>query len=130
MLRYTFVIAGLLALTGLSAGGCQSCSSCHDYDPPVAHGGCGGCGSACSCGCDHGGCANGGCGPGAYGNGGCSHCGCDHSNGAYAGPGTAPNGSANGAYATTKAQTGEQASTNGQQPTKQQPAATTDYPAQ
>lgn len=52
MLRYSFVLAGLLSLAGLSAGGCQSCSSGHDYDPPVANCQCGSCGAPCSCGCD------------------------------------------------------------------------------
>src|SRR5437868_15279087 len=67
MLRYTFVLAGLLSLAGFFAGGCHSCSSCHDYDPPVAN-------------CQPGsGCAGGSC------NGACN-CGGDHSNGAYAQP--------------------------------------------
>jgi hypothetical protein len=46
MLRTLCVVLGLLA-SMLSSGGCRSCSSCHDYDPPVAN--CEGC-SCCSCG--------------------------------------------------------------------------------
>jgi len=53
MLRYSVLLIGTLAATTLSFGGCRSCSSCHDYDPPVAD-----CGSAC--GCDRAGSASGG----------------------------------------------------------------------
>ncbi len=80
MLRYTLAVACLLSLTGLSSGGCRSCSSCHDYDPPVANCQCALCGAP----------------------GNCSQCngGCDQqTNGAYAQPGTAPAANANGAYA-------------------------------
>src|SRR3954470_24795002 len=57
MSRFTFILAGLLGFAGLSSGGCRSCSSCHDYDPPVANCQCGSCGAQCgctpSCGCEH-----------------------------------------------------------------------------
>jgi hypothetical protein len=69
MLRHSYVLGALLAVTLMAANGCQSCSSCHDYDPPVAncHFGCGqcGCNSGCSsCGCNDG-CSSCGCGGGA-----------------------------------------------------------------
>ena len=44
MLRHCFLLLGLVSSMMLPAGGCRSCSSCHDYDPPVAD-----CGSACGC---------------------------------------------------------------------------------
>ena len=49
MLRYALIVASLLGLLGLSTGGCRSCSSCHDYDPPVANCGGGDCGASCGC---------------------------------------------------------------------------------
>src|SRR6478672_10523082 len=58
MSRYTFVLAALVSLAGLSSGGCRSCSSCHDYDPPVAN--CA-CGCTAPCGCNGCGCNGGGC---------------------------------------------------------------------
>ncbi|MCI0332336.1 MAG: hypothetical protein L0228_03815 [Planctomycetes bacterium] len=62
MLRTCLLLVGLLA-ANLLAGGCRSCSDCHDYDPPVANCdcnaygthragsacGCGGCGGSCGC---------------------------------------------------------------------------------
>lgn len=54
MPRYWVLMIGLLAATTLSSGGCRSCSSCHDYDPPVAN---------CECnasGCHRAGSASGG----------------------------------------------------------------------
>src|SRR3979409_283959 len=48
MLRRSFVFGALLAITLTAANGCQSCSSCHDYDPPVANCHCGSC-SQCGC---------------------------------------------------------------------------------
>jgi hypothetical protein len=42
MLRHSLLLFGLVAATSLPAGGCRSCSSCHDYSPPVA-----GCCEAC-----------------------------------------------------------------------------------
>lgn len=53
MLRQCFLFLGLLAATTLSAGGCRSCSNCHDYGPPVANCQCG------SCGCHRAGSASG-----------------------------------------------------------------------
>lgn len=45
MPRNCLLIIGLLAASMLPSGGCRSCSSCHDYDPPVAN-----CeGNACGC---------------------------------------------------------------------------------
>jgi hypothetical protein len=48
-------MCGLIAATNLSAGGCRSCSSCHDYAPPVANCQCNACGTSrcgsASCGC-------------------------------------------------------------------------------
>jgi hypothetical protein len=53
MLRRFFLFAGFLAATTLSAGGCRSCSNCHDYGPPVANCHCN------SCGCHRAGSASG-----------------------------------------------------------------------
>jgi hypothetical protein len=80
MLRRSFVFGALFAITLVAANGCQSCSSCHDYDPPVAHCNCGGC-STCGCnsGCSSCGCSSCGCGGGCSScgcNSGCSSCGC------------------------------------------------------
>src|SRR3954451_9999089 len=65
MLRCSFVFAGLLSVAIASAAGCRACSTCHDYDSPVANCQCGTCGSSCGCGSCNGGC-NGAC------NGGCN----------------------------------------------------------
>ena len=73
MLRRSFVFGALLAITLAAANGCQSCSSCHDYDPPVANCHCGGCSQ---CGCNSG-CSSCGCNSGYSScgcNGGCSSC--------------------------------------------------------
>lgn len=74
------VILGI-ALTS-AGGGCRSCSSCHDYDGPVANCnncGCGRTGSVSNCGacspCDNGcpcNCAGGACGPVGGTMGGCN----------------------------------------------------------
>jgi len=45
MLRHCLLLLGLVAATTLSAGGCRSCSTCHDYDPPVANCHCHACGT-------------------------------------------------------------------------------------
>lgn len=58
MLRPSLLFGALLGLTLFAANGCQSCSSCHDYDPPVAN-----------CHCTP--------GPQACSSGGCSSCGCN-----------------------------------------------------
>jgi hypothetical protein len=42
-----------MAATTTYCGGCRSCSSCHDYDPPVANG-------CNACGCHRAGSASGG----------------------------------------------------------------------
>jgi len=65
MLRRSLVLSALLSVSLIAANGCQSCSSCHDYDPPVANChsaygpqcGCNGIGS--NCGCNNGSCGNG-----------------------------------------------------------------------
>lgn len=44
MLRHLWLSIVLGSSLTLAGGGCRSCSSCHDYDPPVA-----GC-NACGCG--------------------------------------------------------------------------------
>jgi hypothetical protein len=44
MLRRCLLFIGLVAATTLSAGGCRSCSNCHDYGPPVANCHCNACG--------------------------------------------------------------------------------------
>jgi hypothetical protein len=44
MLRTCLLALSLIVAT-TSAGGCRSCSTCHDYDPPVANCGCACCGT-------------------------------------------------------------------------------------
>ena len=70
MLRHLLLSVVLGTTLSLAGGGCRSCSSCHDYDPPVANCtcGCGRAGSASHCGacspCDSGcpcNCAGGAC---------------------------------------------------------------------
>lgn len=63
MLRHSLFLAALLTATIVSADGCRSCSSCHDYDPPVANCEGGSCGQPCGCGdgCSSCGCADGSC---------------------------------------------------------------------
>jgi hypothetical protein len=74
MFRYTLALTGLIAaLTVTSAGGCRSCSNCHDYDPPVANCDC------CACGTQRAGSACCGCG-------GCGSCSCDDGGQAVEGP--------------------------------------------
>jgi len=82
MLRQLLVTV-ILGIALASAGsGCRSCSSCHDYDGPVAdcnNCGCGRAGSVSNCGacspCDNPGSCN--CAGGACGGGGCSTGGCN-----------------------------------------------------
>lgn len=93
MLRQLLVTVALGIALSASGGGCRSCSSCHDYDGPVAdcnNCGCGRTGSASKCGacspCDNAGscnCAGGAC-AGGDSTGGCN-CGNhgDASNGEY-----------------------------------------------
>jgi hypothetical protein len=54
MSRHWPVVIAMLAVTALTSGGCRSCSTCHDYDPPVAN-----CSSG-ACGCQRAGSAFGG----------------------------------------------------------------------
>jgi hypothetical protein len=69
MLRSSLFALGLVLATMLGNSGCQSCSSCHDYDCPVADCQCGHCpqcnGGGCGCGA-HGGCTSGCCNSGGY----------------------------------------------------------------
>jgi hypothetical protein len=56
MPRYALLFAALIATMTLASGGCRNCSSCHDYDPPVANCNCDAygthrAGSACGGGC-------------------------------------------------------------------------------
>jgi hypothetical protein len=44
MLRRCLLLFGLIAATTCSSGGCRSCSTCHDYGPPVANCECQACG--------------------------------------------------------------------------------------
>src|SRR4051812_24850240 len=78
MLRCSFVFTGLVSVAIASAGGCRACSSCHDYDSPVANCQCGACNAPCGCG------STGGCTGGCNGStsGGCN-CGGEHSAPAY-----------------------------------------------
>src|SRR3954454_14684338 len=100
MSRYTFVLAALVSLAGFSSGGCRSCSSCHDYDPPVANCGC--CESPCNC---------------SQGSGSPCNCGGDHgANGDYEESSPAPANNPSGAYAK---------SPSGQQPRTYRPANAT-----
>jgi hypothetical protein len=45
MPRPLWILAALAATATFSAGGCRSCSNCHDYDPPVAACDCHACGT-------------------------------------------------------------------------------------
>ena len=54
MPRHWLLLIGLMASTTIANGGCRSCSSCHDYDPPVANSDCN------ACGCHRSGSASGG----------------------------------------------------------------------
>lgn len=81
MLRQLLVTVILGFALGASGGGCRSCSSCHDYDGPVAdcnNCGCGRTGSVSNCGacspCDNTGscnCAGGACAGGGQASSGC-----------------------------------------------------------
>jgi hypothetical protein len=75
MSRFGLLLAGIIALSSLTAGGCRSCSSCHDYDPPVAGCQCDACGthragSACGGSCSTGSCTTAGCSCGNHGGNG------------------------------------------------------------
>ena len=82
MLRHLLLSLVLGSSLTLAGGGCRSCSSCHDYDGPVAdcgNCGCGRTGSASNCGasspCDNAGscnCSGGACSSGGSSNGGCN----------------------------------------------------------
>lgn len=82
MLRHLLLSIVLGTTLTLAGGGCRSCSSCHDYDGPVAdcnQCGCGRTGSASNCGacspCDGAApcnCAGGACGSGDGSTGGCN----------------------------------------------------------
>ena len=61
MLRQLLVIAGILSGTAFFTG-CRACSSCHDYDRPVADCDCGTCGCG-RAGSVLSGCQDGTCGP-------------------------------------------------------------------
>lgn len=67
LLRAPILMLCFVAAVNLTSGGCRSCSSCHDYDPPVM-------GSDCGCGQRAG--SNCGCGSCTTGHGGASACGC------------------------------------------------------
>jgi hypothetical protein len=55
MRRHWVLIFGIIATTTIVAGGgCRSCSTCHDYGPPVANSDCN------ACGCHRAGSASGG----------------------------------------------------------------------
>jgi hypothetical protein len=54
MPRHWILLIGLIATTAAANSGCRSCSSCHDYDPPVANSDCN------ACGCHRAGSASGG----------------------------------------------------------------------
>ena len=44
MSRLWMVLLAVVAAASLSSTGCRSCSTCHDYDPPVANCDCHACG--------------------------------------------------------------------------------------
>jgi hypothetical protein len=75
MLRRCLLLFALLTVTSLPAGGCRSCSDCHDYDPPVMGCDCCGCGhrAGSACACDD------------CGTCGCGSCGCGETHGGYEG---------------------------------------------
>jgi hypothetical protein len=70
MLRRCLLLLVLVTGTCLPAGGCRSCSDCHDYDPPVMD--CDSCGyghrAGSACGCES-----------------CGTCGCGETHGGYEG---------------------------------------------
>ena len=82
MLRHLLLSIVLGTTLTLSGGGCRSCSSCHDYDGPVAdcdNCGSGRAGSVSNCGagspCDEAApchCAGGACGPDGCSSGNCN----------------------------------------------------------
>ena len=54
MPRHWLLLIGMIAASAVAGGGCRSCSTCHDYDPPVANCDCN------ACGCHRAGSASGG----------------------------------------------------------------------
>jgi hypothetical protein len=87
MLRHLVLSLVLGTSLSLAGGGCRSCSSCHDYDGPVADcgncgcgrtgsasncGACSPCDNGCPCNCDGGACSSGGCSTGGCSTGGCN----------------------------------------------------------
>lgn len=91
MLRHLLLSVFLGTMLALAGGGCRSCSSCHDYDGPVAD--CNNCGSGrtgsvSNCGasspCDGVNCS---CAGGACNAGGCStgNCNCGKQGGTTSG---------------------------------------------
>jgi hypothetical protein len=91
MLRHLLLSVVLGTMLTLACGGCRSCSSCHDYDGPVAdcnQCGCGRTGSVSNCGacspCD--GAAPCNCAGGACNGGGSTGgCNCGNQGGATSG---------------------------------------------
>jgi hypothetical protein len=84
MLRHLLVSVVLGTALLYSSGGCRSCSSCHDYDGPVADcntcgcgragsvsncGACSPCDGNCPCNCVGGACSSGGCSSGSCNSG-------------------------------------------------------------
>jgi hypothetical protein len=87
MVRYLTLVAIFISGLALANTGCRSCSSCHDYDRPVADCECGTCGCGRAGSAFTGGC-NGGCSTGGCSTGGCSTCesgacGCESQGGGY-----------------------------------------------
>jgi hypothetical protein len=73
MFRSGLLVFGLILSATIANGGCQSCSSCHDYDCPVANCNCGHCPQCCpTAGCTS-------CGCGSCSEGGCDEGGCEQS---------------------------------------------------
>ena len=86
MLRHLLLSVVLGTTLTLAGGGCRSCSSCHDYDGPVAD--CDNCGSGragSASNCDAGSPCD--CAGGACSSGGCSSgtCNCGNQGGATSG---------------------------------------------
>lgn len=85
------LLLGTVAVISLSAGGCRSCSTCHDYGPPVANCDCNACGmhraGSASCGCSGEPCTTGTCScgsqDGTYVDGTLQDLSCTDDEGAY-----------------------------------------------